>query len=229
MSLVLDPNRPWTDEEKQWARTSGRGHLIVANERRFPDGKASKASKNEKAGSPPESVQFGPEGTFVREAAVYDVGGAALPGTTLSYDNGRAMQFDAEGNGITVEPNPPVNAPGAYAPFVEPEGFTSTPEGGDDIDEDIVDFVLGLETKADVQKELKKRKVSFSSGDNRDDLNDKLAVAMQDEKHPEAAAAMQAQAEKAQPIPVAEENLEAASGVGDDNASQKQNEGPDVE
>lgn len=200
MSLVLDPNKPWTEDEKQWARSSGRGHLIVTNERRFPDGKDSK--EYDKAGVVPESAQFSPEGTEVREAAVYDVGGAPLPGTTLSYDNGRAMQFDMEGNGITVEPNPPVNAPGSYAPFVEPEGFVSMADGGDDIDDDIVEFVLDLKTKADVQKELTDRKVGWSSADDRDTLNDKLAVAMQDERHPEAAEAMRKQAEKAQPVPV---------------------------
>lgn len=225
MSLVLDPNVPWTDEEKEWARTSGRGHLIVANERRFPDGKKSKADKSEKAGAPPVSAQFGPEGTEVRDAAVYDVGGAPLPGATLDYDTGRAIAFDAEGNGITVEPNPPVNAPGAYAPYVEPEGFTSTPDGGDDIDDDIIDEVLAYKTKADVQKALTavnkrnpNRQVAFTAGDDRDTLNDKLAVALQDERHPEAADIMAAQARAAQPVPE----------PGDDNESQEQNTGPDV-
>lgn len=202
MSVVLDPNKPWTDDEKEWARASGRGHLIISNERRFPDGKA---AKGDKVGEPPESAQFGVEGTEVRNAAVYDVGGVPLPGTTLSYDNGRAMQFDMEGNGITVEPAP-VNAPGAYAPFVEPEGFTSTADGGDDIDDDIVEHVLGLGTKGDVQKELKRLKVGWSSADDRDTLNDKLAVALQDERHPEAAAAMAAQAAQAQPVPVHDED-----------------------
>lgn len=256
MSLVLDPNRPWTDDEKEWARTSGRGYLIETNERRFPGGKASKAASHEKAGASPESAQFGVHGQFVREAAVYDVGGVPLPGTTLDYDTGRALQFDAEGNGVTVEPSLPINSPGAYASsamLAEAEGFGSYSDQGDDVDDDIVETVLAYKTKDDVKAAIDEAnksapaqfRQSYSSNDDRNDLNDKLALVLQDTRHPEAANQARQLAQRTQP-PVlddeeqpamAAQNLGAdddfgddepspASGVGDDAASQKDSDGP---
>jgi hypothetical protein len=261
MSLVLDPNRPWTDEEKEWAKSSGRGYLIETNERRFPNGKASKAEKHEKAGAPPESAQFGQFGEMARQSAVYDVGGVPLPGTTLDYDTGRALQFDAEGNGVTVEPSLPLNSPGAYASTAaivqEAEGFGSYSDQGDDVDDDIVELVLSYKTKADVQQAIDEAnekapaqfRQSYSSSDDRNDLNDKLALVLQDTRHPEQAAAARQMAQRTQPPVVDDEAANApsmleqnagveftddfgdddpspASGVGDDAASQKDNEGP---
>ncbi|AAN02076.1 gp22 [Mycobacterium phage Barnyard] len=256
MSLVLDPNRPWTKEEKEWARSSGRGYLVETNERRFPGGKAKNALPHEQAGEPPESAQFGQLGEMARQAAVYDVGGVPLPGTTLDYDTGRALQFDAEGNGVAVEPEIPVNSPGAFATVAlrqESEGFGSYSDQGDDVDEDIIDYVLSLKTKDDVKAaidEANKKapaeyRQTYSSGDDRDALNDKLALVLQDTRHPEAAAQARNLAQRTQPPAVPDEDDQSmvaqnvgftddfaegdpspASGEGDDAASQAQNDGP---
>jgi hypothetical protein len=256
MSLVLDPNRPWTKEEKEWARSSGRGYMIATNERRFPDGKASKAEKHEKAGAPPESAQFGPNGELARQAAVYDVGGVALPGTTLNYDTGRAIQYDMEGNGVTVEPEPPINSPGAFATVTvtqESEGFSSYSDQGDDVDEDIIEYVLSLSTKAEVMQAIddankkapERFRQTYTKSDDRDTLNDKLALVLQDTRHPDQADQARQLAQSTQPPAVdddadqsmIEQNLgenddfedddpSPASGEGDDNASQEQNDGP---
>ncbi|AZS12560.1 hypothetical protein HWB99_gp024 [Mycobacterium phage DrLupo] len=258
MSLVLDPNRPWTKEEKEWARSSGRGYMVETNERRFPGGKAKNAARHEKAGEPPESAQFGALGEQARQAAVYDVGGVALPGTTLDYDTGRALQFDAEGNGVAVEPNIPVNSPGAFATVAlrqESEGFGSYSDSGDDIDDDIVDYVLGLKTKADVQKALDEANAnapeqfrqSYTKSEDRDSLNDKLALVLQDTRHPEAAAQARQMAQHTQPPALdaedesmlekntgftddfADDEASPASGEGDDAESQQQNDGPETD
>lgn len=222
MSMVLDPNQPWTDEQKAWARDSGRAHLITANERRFPGGVAEAAEDHEAAGDQPVSPVFGTDGAALREAATYDVGGAPLPGSTLDYDTGRGYGFDEDDNGVLVEPNPPKNSPGAFAhsltpeafaaasgTVATPEGFTSTPEGGDDIDADIVEHVVGLKNKAEVLAELKNWNEKFPQfaqepepGDGRDDLNDKLALVMQDARHPDVAEKMRLLASKAQPVAV---------------------------
>ena len=74
-----------------------------------------------------------------REKAVYDVGGAPLPGTILDKDTGRV--YDRE-NGIIVEPVGMGLQQSAYdlSAQRDPDGGRS--DDGDDIDEDIAEFVL---------------------------------------------------------------------------------------
>lgn len=175
MSLVLDPNRPWTDEEKEWARNTGRGASVFSNERRFGEDGKSEPPSGEEEGVDPESPFHDHE---VRGAAVYDQGGAPLPGTTLDVDTGRVYQVDDEGNGTLVEPSLPVNTPGAFAY----DSFGSVPDEGD-IDDDIAEEVQAIPNMDELKKRLDKEKVDYPKSGSRADLEDALAIALHDKRH----------------------------------------------
>lgn len=226
MSLVLDPNKPWSSDEKDWARNCGRGHLIAANERRFGADGTREPDEGEAAGSHPESALYSND---IREAAVYDVGGASLPGATLDYDTGRAYAIDGDNNGVLVEPNLPTNAPGAYATEVDGV-FGSVSDAGDDVDEDIVEYVLGLKTKKNVTDAIDEFNakhegevdlvIAYTKADDRYVLNDKLALGLQDERYPEQAAEARLAAAAAQPAVIeADEDAEDLDGLEDESDS----------
>lgn len=176
MGRAVDLNSPLSEIDKEYLRSRGRGYLILANERRFgPDGKR-KPEEHEKAGAPSQSPFYD---TQERDRAVYDRGGAPLPGTTLDYDTGRA--FDRV-NGVLVEPALPTTSPGQFATRLqEPEGFESYDEEESDIDEDIAEEVTGY-TVAELKAKLDKAKVEYSSGEHKADLQDKLAIHLQDKR-----------------------------------------------
>jgi hypothetical protein len=98
MGRFVDLNSRLSEEDKQYLRDRGRGYLIPANERRFgTNDEPREPEEFEKAGSNAVSPFYQSE---VREAAVYDVGGAPLPNTTLDYNTGRVADRD---NGKTIE------------------------------------------------------------------------------------------------------------------------------
>lgn len=176
MGRFVDLDKPLSQEDREYLQSRGRGYLLYANERRFgtPDNPR-EPEEHEKAGAPSQSPFYD---TQARDRAVYDVGGASLPGTTLDYDTGRT--FDRE-NGVIVEPSP-VNQPGAYANHIrEPEGFDSSSEEDDDIDEDIVEEVLKLHV-AGLKGRLTTLGVDVDPDDKKADLQNKLAIALQDER-----------------------------------------------
>lgn len=183
MGRQIDQNKPFTEEDKAYLRSRGRGYLIPANERRFGENGDKTPSEHEEAGDFALSPFYDSE---TREKAVYDVGGAALPGTVLDYDTGRVYDRD---NGLTVEYTGPGHTPGAYpVGSSEPEGFQSyaVDDNGnpvdDTFDEDIVEYVTSLPNKDAVTEELEEAGVPFKKDDGRNKLNDKLIVNLQDRR-----------------------------------------------
>lgn len=176
MGIQIDHDKPYTEDVKAYLRERGRGYLIPGNERRFGVDGTRVPEPHESASAPSVTPFYSTE---AQQKAIYDVGGAPLPGTVLDYDTGRVADRD---NGVLVEYTGPGHTPGAYDPGknVEPEGFESESDDGDDIDDDIVEFVTGLRTKGDVQAKLTELGVGFESDSNRARLDEQLAIALQD-------------------------------------------------
>lgn len=191
MGRVIDQNKPFSEEDKEYLRQRGRSYLIPANERRFGE-------NGELAGTP-EADDAGPDNHGIspfysaedRAAAVYDVGGAPLPGTVLDYDTGRVADRD---NGVIVEYTGPGHTPGAYDlrkhyENVEGVNFGSyeVDENGNPVDDDIapeiVEFVIEQHnTKADLVASLKKYDIEYSGSDDKETLQNKLAVGLDDKR-----------------------------------------------
>lgn len=184
MGLTVDLNKPFTPEVKAYLRERGRGHLIPANERRFGEDGDREPEEHEQYDSHALSPFYNSE---ERAAAVYDVGGAPLPGTVLDHDTGRVADRE---NGVFVEYSGPGHTPGAYdlsstrdSKQYNDGGWGSKNEDGDsdDIDEDIVAHVLAQDTVKDIKAELKKQEIE-SSSTKKEDLQNDLAVGLQDKR-----------------------------------------------
>lgn len=125
MGRYIDPNKPFSEEDKEFLRSRGRGYQIVENERRFGvDGKGV-PEDHEAEGLPPVNEQFSYNS---RGQATVDVGGAPI---VLEPDTGR----------VAVREN------GVYGEGEE------IPE--DSIDDDIVEKVEGMsvaELKAELEE-----------------------------------------------------------------------------
>lgn len=184
MGKVVDLNKPLSEEDKQYLRERGRGHLIPGNERRFGVNGDKTPAPGEEAGNHALSPFYQ---NADREAAVYDVGGAPLPGTTLDYNTGRVAD---RVNGKRVEFTGPGHTPGAFdlTPQRDSEygGFTSqaVDEQGrpidDHIDDDIVQYVTGVDSPADLVKDLKELGLDASEDEDRETLEIRLGVKLQD-------------------------------------------------
>lgn len=179
MGRFIDLDQPLSKEDREYLISRGRGYLLHANERRFgtPD-EPREPEDHEQLGAPAQSPFYD---TQERDKAVYDVGGAPLPGTVLDHDTGRV--YDRENGVELVEPQFGTPSPGLYAndnPKGGPdnEGFGSTAAEGDDIDEDIVNEVEALGIR-DVEARLKEEGIEVPehediSGLNVDELKDRL-------------------------------------------------------
>ena len=183
MGIQIDHNHRYTDEERSYLTSRGRGYLLAANERRFGTNDEPREPEEwEKEDSHAVSPFYQ---NADREAAVYDIGGAPLPNTTLDYNTGRVADRD---NGKTVEYTGPGHTPAAYdlsgvraqVDYVDGVSFTSTSDDDDDIDTDIVEHVLAQPNVASLKKALKERGGEVESDDKREDLENKLAVRLQD-------------------------------------------------
>jgi hypothetical protein len=177
MGRQVNLEAPLSPEDKKDLIERGRGYLIFANERRFGEDGTRTPEPHEAAGAPSQSPFYDSQ---ERERAVYDVGGAPLPGTVLDYDAGRVLDRD---NGVLVEYTGPGHTPGGFN--LEPEGFVShSDEDDDDIDEDIVQEVLGLHV-AGLKGRLTTLGVDVDPKDKKEDLQNKLAIALQDARDAE--------------------------------------------
>jgi len=183
MGKAIDLDSPLSVEDKQYLRDRGRGYLIPANERRFGEDGTRTPEPHEHSGASAQSQFYDNQ---ERDRAVYDQGGAPLPGVVLDHDTGRA--YDRE-NGVTVEFTGPGHVPGGYdlrAQYDQEGIFTETAldERGnptdDTFDPDIVEYVKGAENKGVLQAELTDHGVAFSKDANREALQDKLIVFYQD-------------------------------------------------
>ena len=186
MGLVIDHNHRYTVEEREYLTQRGRGYLLPANERRFG------TVENPREPGPHEQSDSHAVSPFYqnehREAAVYDIGGAPLPNTVLDYNPGRVADRD---NGVLVEYTGPGHTPSASVLSqqrdvnYEPEGFTSVDDDDDGIDDDIVEQVLAHKNVSSLKNALKEHGVEFESDWKREDLENALAVALQDARDAE--------------------------------------------
>lgn len=169
MGKLIDYNVPFTDEVKEYLEARGRGHEIVENERRFPNGDASAADELETAGSDPESASFDPA---ERQAATHDVGGAALPNTVLSKDTGRVVDFEVRSE--SDNPDPYVSDP------------ESEPESDEDFeasfDQDIIDDVEAIPNVTAIKKRFEDEKLEFDKGWDKRELQDALIIGLQERR-----------------------------------------------
>jgi hypothetical protein len=179
MGRVIDENKPYSAEDKQYLIERGRGYKIPANERRFGANGEADPVEGEEAGAPQKSVFYDNE---QREKAVYDVGGAPLPGVVLDHDTGRA--FDRE-NGVIVEPTRMGLTQSAHDLSAQrnPDFETGRSDDGDDIDADIAEFVLAKGFTVDKLKDrLEAEGVSIDEDDKKQQLQEKLAIKLQDDR-----------------------------------------------
>lgn len=182
MGRQVNLDAPLSEVDKEYLRERGRGYLIHANERKF-------GVNGEDYD--PETMGPGVHSPFYdsgeRQRASYDVGGAPLPNSTLDYNTGRVADRD---NGQLVEFSGPGHTPGAHdlsGVRGEPEGFSSyaIDENGhpvEEIDDDIIDEVLAIKSVKEIKTQLTKLKVDFPAGAKRDDLENALAIALQDQR-----------------------------------------------
>ena len=179
MGKAINHDHRYTQEEREYLKSRGRGYMVAVNERRF--------GTEENPTDTPEGPQVNPfYDDSVRQKAVYDVGGAPLPNTTLDYNTGRVMDRD---NGQLLEYTGPGHTPGAYDLRVDgrrsptQEGFEEySDEDEIDIDDDIVQFVVNVPNKNALKEALKAAGAEFHSDDDREELENRLAVALQDKR-----------------------------------------------
>jgi len=195
MGRFIDLDSPLSQVDRDYLVSRGRGYLIHANERRFGTPEQPREPEDhEQFGAPAQSPFYD---TQERDKAVYDVGGAPLPGTVLDHDTGRV--FDRENGVELVEPQFGTPSPGLYAndnPKGGPdnEGFGSTAvDGEEDIDEDIVEEVTGLGIR-EVESRLKEEGIEpperedisdYNVDQLKDRLNDLQKGFNPDDKKPE--------------------------------------------
>lgn len=199
MARIVDLDKPLSEEDVKYLVSRGRRHQLHANFRRFGmPGNYHEPAEGEEAGKKVGSPFIDNE---ERQKAVYDTGGAPLPGTTLDYDSGRVFDRD---NGVLVEPQPAGHTPGAFASrydFVE-----GRDEDDSDIDEDIAEHVTNLtipqleaklrendlevpekKTAGDLKvdelvAELHDREIQTDKDDKKEDLQKKLNSALSRER-----------------------------------------------
>jgi hypothetical protein len=173
MARLIDTNKPLSQEDVDYLISRGRSHQLHANFRRFgPPGNHHEPAEGEEAGQEIGSPFYDQD---ERSKAVYDTGGAPLPGATLDYDTGRAFDRD---NGVIVEPQPAGHTPGAFGSRYD---FTQgRDEDGSDIDEDIAEHVTSLSI-TDLEKELKSRDLAVPEHTDISDLSvDQLVAELHD-------------------------------------------------
>lgn len=176
MGRQINLDQPLSEVDKGYLRERGRGYLIAANERRFGVDGTREPEEHEQVGAPSQTPFYSSD---TQQMAVYDKGGAPLPGVVLDYDTGRVADRE---NGVLLEYTGPGHTPGAHSisEVFEPEGFASSSDDEDDIDDDIVNFVTAIKTKGDVQKRLGDLNIKFETDSNRQRLDEILAIALQD-------------------------------------------------
>jgi hypothetical protein len=185
MGRFIDLNSPLSQVDIDYLKSRGRTYLLDANFRRFgtPDEPRTPEAHEAVVGSPAQSPFYQSD---ERNAAVYDKGGVPLPGATLDYDTGRA--YDRE-NGVTadatlLEFNPVGHTSGAHpSPYTgDDSGFSSTSDGDDDIDDDIVEEIQAIPNKTELKKRLDKEGVEYEASGSREELEDALAIHLQDQR-----------------------------------------------
>lgn len=175
MGRYIDPNQPYNEVDKEYLRSRGRGHEIIENERRFGKDGASVPDELESAGQNPESASFDPE----LRKGLYDVGGAALPGTILDTDTGRVIPLSDRSE-----------APSNSFDYIDPE-TGEVIEDPDHFDDDIIEDVEAIKNIDELKKRLDNERVDHSDITKRKDLEDALIIALQDKRNAEKRGSVQ--------------------------------------
>lgn len=178
MGRKVDLDSPLSEEDRQYLISRGRGYLIPANERRFgTPNKPKNPVPGEEAGQPSVNSFYDSD---VRAKAVYDVGGAPLPGTVLDKDTGRVFDRD---NGVLVEPVGMGLQHSGSDLSAQRDVEYGRSDDDDDIDEDIAEFVLSKkQTVVKLKARLDEEQVPHDSEDNKQSLQEKLAIKLQDDR-----------------------------------------------
>lgn len=178
MGRVIDENKPFSPEDKQYLIDRGRGYKIPANERRFGVNGDAEPVEGEEAGQSAVSPFYDPE---PGHHASYDVGGAPLPGAVLDHNTKRVYDRD---NGVIVEPTG-MGLQHSGSDLAAQRDFSEDGKSadGDDIDADIAEYVLDKKKTIPILKDkLDSLEVEYSSDDNKQDLQEKLAIKLQDDR-----------------------------------------------
>ena len=168
MGRYINPDARMSDEDKEFLRLRSRGDEVIENERRFPE--EAEPAPHEADGYMPTKVGY----DYEKQAQkVEDAGGLQVE--RIPTDNeGRPMVAEyGYVEGIIRTDDLPDEDDGPQSP-VEPADAD-----GDDLDDDILERVIDMtvdEMKAELERLNEKK-----SG-NRDELIDRLANALQDER-----------------------------------------------
>ena len=181
MGRYINPDERMSDEDKEFLRLRSRGDEVIENERRFPE--EADPAPHEADGYMPTKVGY----DYEKQAAkVEDAGGLQVE--RIPTDNeGRPMVAEyGYVEGIIRTDDLPdeddeVEVELPTEPGDEPEEETPEPADSDDddLDDDILERVIDMnveEMKAELERLNEKK-----SG-NRDELIDRLANALQDER-----------------------------------------------
>lgn len=184
MGRYINPDERMSDEDKEFLRLRSRGDEVIENERRFPD--EAEPAPHEADGYMPTKVGY----DYEKQAAkVEDAGGLQVE--RIPTDNeGRPMvaeygyvegiihtdDLPDEDDEVEVElPTEPEDEPEP----VEEETPEPADSDDDDLDDDILERVIDM--NVDEMKTELERLGEEKSG-NRDELIDRLANALQDER-----------------------------------------------
>ena len=181
MGRYINPDERMSDEDKEFLRLRSRGDEVIENERRFPD--EAEPAPHEADGYMPTKVGY----DYEKQAAkVEDAGGLQVERIPTD-DEGRPMVAEyGYVEGIIRTDDLPdeddeVEVELPTEPEDEPEEETPEPADSDDddLDDDILERVIDM-TVDEMKTELER--LNEKESGNRDELIDRLANALQDER-----------------------------------------------
>lgn len=167
MGRFINPDQKMSDDDKAFLRGRAREDEVIENERRFPDD--AEPAAHEADGYMPTKVGY----DYEKQAAKIEDAGGIMIERIPTDDEGRPMVEEYgyvnaivkdDGDDDDDEPQSPAEPADA---------------DGDDLDDDILDKVLEMNVE-ELKTELEKRKAHVSG--NKDELVDRLANLMQDER-----------------------------------------------
>lgn len=179
MGRYINPDEPYDEETKEFLRARSRIDEIVENERRFPpDGEA---EPHEAAGFMPTKVGY----DYQKQAdKVEDAGGLEIQRIPTD-DQGRPMVAEyGYVEGIIHEGELPAESPEDEGKPSDDTATTANDAGDDNsdensIDDDIIDPLLELNVE---QLKAKLKELDEPVSGNKDELIDRLANRLQDDR-----------------------------------------------
>lgn len=191
MGRYINPDEPMSDVDKEFLKGRSRGDEVIENERRFPpDGEA---APHEAAGFMPTKIGY----DYEKQAQkVEDAGGLEVQRIPTDEQGRPMVEEYGYVEGTFHVDDLPADDDDDEVEVVDDETPADTDENGepipngdngadddsepDDLDDDILEQVLAFDTVDELKAELKKHKQPVSG--NKDELIDRLANALQDER-----------------------------------------------